>query len=118
MGRRDLAIDLGTASTLVFQQGVGIVYDEPSVVAVNPRNGEVVAIGREVAEMAGTSPGVVGPSRPLQRGVISDFEQTEQMLRVIFKRLGIGRFPRPRMLVCVPSILTPVERKAVEQAVT
>ena len=117
MSRRDLAVDLGTANTLVYQQGKGIVYHEPTLVAVNTRNGAVLGVGRHVRELTANDPGHVAAARPLQRGAITDFERTQQMMRIIFRRIGVGRFPRPRVLVCVPSLLTPVERKAVEEAV-
>jgi rod shape-determining protein MreB len=115
--RRDLAVDLGTTNTLVFQTGSGVVYLQPTVVAVNARTGEVLTAGREAWELAGNSPGHVIAARPIQRGAITDFEMAVRMIRLIFRRLGVGRFPRPRVLVTVPSGLTPVERKAVEEAV-
>lgn len=116
--RRDLALDLGTANTLVYQQGKGIVYDEPTIVAVNGRTGEVLAVGSEVWELSGRTPGSVVATRPLRHGAITDFEMTMQMVRMIFRRIGVPRFPKPHVLVCVPSSLTSVERKAVEEAVT
>jgi rod shape-determining protein MreB and related proteins len=115
--RRDIAIDLGTANTLVYQQGLGIVYDQPTVVALDSRSGQVVAVGREAWEIVGQGPGHVTAVRPLHRGAITDFELTRQMLRAILRAVGVSRFPRPRALVCVPSSLTPVERRAVEEAV-
>ena len=117
MKRGGLAIDLGTANTLVYQQGRGVVYDEPTIVALNTRTGAVLAEGRQVLDFVAKSPPHIVASRPMQRGAITDFETTQQMLRRIFRRLGIGRFPKPRVIVCVPSLLTPVERKAVEEAV-
>jgi rod shape-determining protein MreB and related proteins len=117
MSRKELAVDLGTANTLVYQQGSGIVYDEPTLVAVNSRTGDVLSVGRAVRELIAGDPGHVAATRPLQRGAITDFERTQQMMKMIFRRLGVGRFPRPRVMVCVPSLLTPVERKAVEEAV-
>lgn len=118
MSRKDLAIDLGTANTLVYQQGRGIVFDEPTVVAVNGRRGEAVAVGREAWKIAGESPSEVVAVRPLQRGAITDFDVTQQMIRMVLRTAGAGRFPKPRVLVCVASALTPVERRAVEEAVT
>jgi rod shape-determining protein MreB len=115
--RRDIAIDLGTANTLVYQQGLGIVYDQPTVVALDSRSSQVVAVGREAWEIMGQGPGHVIAVRPLHRGAITDFELTRQMLRAILRAVGVSRFPRPRALVCVPSSLTPVERRAVEEAV-
>jgi len=115
--RRDLALDLGTANTLVFQPGSGVIYAEPTVVAVNGRTGQVLTAGREAWDMVGDAPGHVIAHKPVQRGAITDFEMAVGMVRLIFRRLGIGRFPRPRVLVAVPSGLTPVERKAMEEAV-
>ena len=118
MSRRDLAIDLGSANTLVYRQGHGVVFNEPTVCAVNARSGEVLAVGREAWELAQRSPAEVTASRPLQRGVITSFELAEQMLRLILRKVGTSRFPRPRVLVCVPMVLTPVERRAVAEAAT
>jgi rod shape-determining protein MreB len=118
MSRRDLAVDLGSSNTLVYRQGHGVVFNEPTVCAVNSRSGEVLALGREAWEMAQRSPAEVTPSRPLHRGVITSFELAEQMFRVIMRKLGTSRFPRPRVLVCVPPFLTEVERRAVAEAAT
>jgi rod shape-determining protein MreB len=118
MSKRDLAIDLGTANTLVYQQGRGIVFDEPTVVALNSRRGEVMAIGREAWRIAGETPSEVVAVRPLQRGAITDFDLTQQMIRMVLRAVGVVRFPKPRVLVCVASALTAVERRAVEEAVT
>jgi rod shape-determining protein MreB and related proteins len=118
MGVRDLAIDLGTANTLVYQHEKGIVFNEPTVVATNSRDGKVLAVGRAAWEVAGKSPGNVTAARPLQRGAIADFDVTQQMMRLIFKAIAVPRFPKPRVLVSVASMLTPVERRAVEEAVT
>jgi rod shape-determining protein MreB len=118
MSARDLAVDLGTANTLVYQHERGIVFNEPTVVATNSRDGKVVAVGREAWEVAGSTPAHVTASRPLQRGAIADFDVTEQMIRLVFKAVGVSRFPKPRVLVCVASLLTPVERRAVKEAVT
>jgi rod shape-determining protein MreB len=118
MSRRDLAIDLGTANTLVYQQGRGVVFNEPTVVAMNPRSGDVVAVGREAWGIAGQAPSDLAAVRPLLRGAITDFDVTRQMIRMVLRSAGVGRFPKPRALVCVASVLTPVERRAVEEAVT
>jgi rod shape-determining protein MreB len=118
MKRGGLALDLGTANTLVYQQGRGVVYDEPTIVALNTRTGDVLAEGREVTDLTAKSPPHVVSSRPMHRGAITDYETIQQMLRHIFRRLGVGRFPKPKVIVCVPSLLTPVERKAVEEAVS
>jgi rod shape-determining protein MreB len=118
VANKDLAIDLGTANTLVYQHGRGIVYDEPTVVAVNARTGHVLSAGSRAWRMLSESPGNIQVVRPLERGVIADFEMTASMLRMIFRSLGVTRFPRPRALVCVPSTSTKVERRAVEEAVS
>jgi rod shape-determining protein MreB and related proteins len=114
----DLAIDLGTANTLVFQEGKGIVYDEPSVVAMDAREGDVLAIGEEAWEMIGRTPSRIVAVRPLRRGAITDYDVTSQMIRLIFRRVGVTRFARPKSLICVPSAITEVERRAVEEATT
>ncbi len=118
MSRRDLAIDLGTANTLVYQQGRGIVFNEPTVVAMNTRTGALVAVGREAWQAAVRAPAHIVATRPLQRGAIQDFETTRQMLRLILQAVGVSRFPKPRVLVCVSSMLTEVGRRAVDEAVT
>ena len=116
----DLAIDLGTANTLVYVKGKGIVSNEPSVVAVyrDPRgNQKILAIGEEAKEMLGRTPGNIIPIRPMKDGVIADFEVTEQMLRYfILKAHNRRTFVRPRVVVCVPSGITPVERRAVKES--
>jgi rod shape-determining protein MreB len=118
MTRRDLAIDLGTANTRVYAQGQGMVFDQPTVVGLHGRTSEVLGVGRQAWAMAAERPAEVVAVRPLARGAISNFELTEQMIRVILRAVGVTRFSRPRALVCVPSSLTPVERRAVEEAVT
>lgn len=117
MSRRDLAIDLGTANTLVYQQGKGIVYDEPTLVAMNPRTAEVLGVGSEAWRIMGSTPSNVVAVRPLSRGAITDFDVTQRMLRSILRRVGVRRFAKPRAIVCVPSAITGVERRAVEEAV-
>ena len=116
----DLAIDLGTANTLVYVKGKGVVSNEPSVVAVyrDPRgNQKILAIGEEAKDMLGRTPGNIIPIRPMKEGVIADFEVTEQMLRhFIFKAHNRKTFVRPRVVVCVPSGITPVERRAVKES--
>jgi len=116
----DLAIDLGTANTLVYVKGKGIVSNEPSIVAVyrDPRgNQKILAIGEEAKNMLGRTPGNIIPIRPMKDGVIADFEITEQMLRhFIFKAHNRRTFVRPRVVVCVPSGVTPVERRAVKES--
>jgi rod shape-determining protein MreB len=113
---RDLAIDLGTANTLVYRQGEGIVFDEPTVIALNTRTGDVLAMGDEAWEMIGRTPGNVVAMRPLRHGAITDFDITQHMIRLILRRVGVGRFPKPRVLICVPSAITEVERRAVKEA--
>jgi len=109
----DVAIDLGTANTVVFRAGEGIVLFEPSVVAIDERSREVLAVGNEARRMLGRTPATITASRPLRHGVIADFETTEQMLRHFIRRVG-GR--GADTIVCVPSALTPVERSAVVEA--
>jgi rod shape-determining protein MreB and related proteins len=87
----ELAIDLGTANTLVFRMGEGIVLNQPTVVAVNARNGEVLALGDEAWEMIGRSPSHIVAVRPLRRGAITDYETTRQMIRLILKQVGVTR---------------------------
>jgi rod shape-determining protein MreB len=113
---RQLAVDLGTANTVVFRRGEGIVLFEPSVVAVDERTGRLQAVGTQARQMIGRTPAHITATRPLRHGVIADFETTEQMLRHFVRRaLGRGR-GRTHVMVCVPSGITPVERSAVEQA--
>src|SRR2546429_3134694 len=114
--RRDLAIDLGTANTLVFREGDGIVFNEPTVIAMNSRTAEVLAMGEEAWDMIGRTPANVVAVRPLRHGAITDFDITQRMIRLILKRVGISRLAKPRVLVCVPSAITEVERRAVEEA--
>ena len=114
----DLAIDLGTANTLVFESGAGIVFNEPTVVALDASEGTVLAMGDDAWEMIGRTPARIVAVRPLRRGAITDYEVTQQMIRVILRRAGVTRFARPRVLVCVPSAITEVERRAVRDATT
>ncbi|MDQ3538341.1 MAG: rod shape-determining protein [Actinomycetota bacterium] len=113
---RDIAIDLGTANTLVWSRGQGIVLNEPTVVAVNTRNGDVLSMGHEAYSMTTNAPSHIVVDRPLRSGVITDFETTARLLRLLFGRIGLSRFSRPRVLLCVPSALTGVERRALVQA--
>ncbi|MFN2594955.1 MAG: rod shape-determining protein [Actinomycetota bacterium] len=113
---RDLAIDLGTANTLVYQRQRGILFAEPTVLALNKETGDVLAMGNEAWHMIGRTPGYIVAVRPLRSGAISDFDVTEKLIRLILQRAGVGRFSRPKVLVCVPSALTEVERRAVEEA--
>ena len=113
---RDIAIDLGTANTLVFVRGRGIVLSEPSVVAMDERNGEVLAVGDEAKRMIGRTPATISAIRPLRHGVITDFDVTEQMLRYFIERVHASRFSHPRVVMCAPSGITDVEQRAVEEA--
>ena len=113
---RDLAIDLGTANTLVYQRQRGILFSEPTVLALNKETGAVLAMGEEAWQMIGRTPGYIVAVRPLRSGAISDFDVTEKLIRLILQRSGVNRFSRPKALVCVPSALTEVERRAVEEA--
>ena len=115
-GGRDMAVDLGTANTLVYVRGRGIVLSEPSVVAVDSRTGEVHAVGVEAKRMLGRTPGSIQAIRPLKDGVIADFDVTEEMLRHFIQRVHQNRFAHPRVVVCVPSGVTGVEKRAVEEA--
>jgi rod shape-determining protein MreB len=115
-GGRDMAVDLGTANTLVYVRGRGIVLSEPSVVAIDNRSGEVHAVGVEAKRMLGRTPGTIQAIRPLKDGVIADFDVTEQMLRHFIQKVHQHRFAHPRVVVCVPSGVTGVERRAVEEA--
>ncbi|HBL09441.1 MAG TPA: rod shape-determining protein [Acidimicrobiaceae bacterium] len=113
---RDLAIDLGTANTLVYVRGEGIVLAEPSVIAMNKRTGDVIAMGREAWKMIGRTPAHIVAVRPLRKGAITDFEVTQRMVRMLLERVGVSRFNRPKVLICVPSAITAVERRAVTDA--
>jgi rod shape-determining protein MreB len=116
LGGRDLAVDLGTANTLVYMRGRGIVLSEPSVVAIDSRTGEVHAVGIEAKRMLGRTPGTITAIRPLKDGVIADFDVTEEMLRHFIQKVHQSRFAHPRVVVCVPSGVTGVEKRAVEEA--
>ena len=114
---RDIGIDLGTANTLVYMRGKGIVMREPSVVAVDLKKDEVMAVGTEAKEMIGRTPGSISAIRPLKDGVIADFDGTAAMLRHFIKAaLKATWAHRPRLIVCIPSGVTEVERRAVEDA--
>lgn len=116
---QDIAIDLGTANSLVYVRGRGIVMREPSVVAVNKKTGQVLAIGEEAREMVGKTPSHIVATKPLVSGVISDFEVTEQMLRYFIEKARERKFllsPRPRVIVGIPCGVTEVEKKAVQDA--
>jgi len=112
----DLAIDLGTANTLVYARGRGIILFEPTVIALNSRTQEVLAMGNQAWHMIGRTPGHIVAVRPLRGGAITDFEITQRLIRLIFERSGVNRLQRARVLVCVPSGITHVEQRAVLEA--
>ncbi|HJN75373.1 MAG TPA: rod shape-determining protein [Myxococcota bacterium] len=117
---RDLAIDLGTANTLVWAEGRGVVLDEPSVVAVTTTDagtyGDVLAVGTEAREMLGRTPSGIVAMRPIRNGSIDDFQVTEEMLRAFIRRAGGAGMVKPRVVVCVPLGLTEVEKRAVHES--
>src|SRR3989344_7531231 len=116
---KDIGVDLGTANTLVYVRDRGIVINEPSVVAINKKTGQLLAIGKDAKKMIGKTPEHIVAVKPLRAGVISDFEITEQMLRHFFEEVHGDDFyvlPRPRVVIGIPSGVTEVEKKAVEEA--
>lgn len=117
MFSNDLAIDLGTANTLVYVRGKGIVINEPSVVAIEKRTGQLLAVGLDAKKMLGRTPGNIVAIRPMKDGVIADFEMAEKMLRhFITKAHNRNTFVRPRIIICVPSKITQVEQRAVRDS--
>ena len=120
MSRADIGIDLGTANVLVYVSGKGIVLEEPSVVAIDKKDNSVLAVGEEARRMIGRTPGNIVAIRPLRDGVISDYDVTEKMLKYFINKVvdkkGFGRFFMPRIMVCVPTGVTEVEKRAVEEA--
>ncbi len=114
---RDMAVDLGTANTLVYVRGRGIVLNEPSVVAINSKTGAILAVGTEAKRMMGRTPSHITVVRPLKDGVIADFEVTEKMLRYFIQKVHKRRWlAKPRCVICVPSGITGVKQRAVEEA--
>jgi rod shape-determining protein MreB len=114
---RDMGIDLGTANTLVYVKSKGIVLEEPSIVAIDKSKKRILAVGKEAKRMVGRTPGNIVAVRPLKNGVIADFETTEKMLRYFIQMVHKNiAFARPRIVICVPSGITPVEKKAVIEA--
>jgi rod shape-determining protein MreB len=113
---RDIAIDLGTANTLIYVRGLGVVLNEPSVVAVDVSDGRPVAVGSEAKRMMGRTPGHIQVIRPLKDGVIADFDVCEKMLRHFIQQIHSSRWSKPRMVICVPSGITGVEQRAVQDA--
>ena len=112
----DLAIDLGTANTLVFVKGRNVVLDEPSIVAIRKHTQEIVAFGSQAREMVGRTPGEIITIRPLKDGVIADFDLAEQMIRYFIRKALPTRIPRPRIAICVPTGITEVEKRAVRDS--
>ena len=115
---QDIGIDLGTATVIAYIKGKGIVLREPSVVAVDNNTGEVVAVGNEARRMLGRTPGNIVATRPLRDGVISDYTVTEKMLKYFIKKVGGKSIFAPRIMICIPSRVTEVEKKAVIDAAT
>ena len=113
---RDIAIDLGTANTLIYVRGQGVVLNEPSVVALDVSDGKPVAVGHEAKRMMGRTTGHIRAVRPLKDGVIADFDVCEKMLRYFIQKVHSSRWSKPRMLICVPSGITGVEQRAVQDA--
>ena len=116
---KDIGIDLGTASTLVYVRGRGIVINEPSVVAINQKTGQIISIGEEAKRMVGRTPSQIVATRPLVAGVVSDFEVTEEMLKYFIRKVHeetSSLFARPRVVIGIPSGVTEVEKRAVEDA--
>ena len=114
---KDIGIDLGTANVLIYIKGEGIVLNEPSVVAIDTDNKKVVAVGHEASEMLGRTPGKVKAIKPMKDGVIADFEITEIMLDYFIRKIHARNFlSRPRILICCPSNITPVEKNAIKEA--
>jgi rod shape-determining protein MreB and related proteins len=111
-----MAVDLGTANTVVYVRGKGVVLDEPSVVAVNTKDSRPLAVGTEAKRMVGRTPAHIQAIRPLKDGVIADFDICEKMLRYFIERVYHGRWGKPRMVICVPSGITGVEQRAVQEA--
>ena len=114
---KDVGIDLGTANTLVYMKGKGIIMREPSVVAVDTKSDEVRCVGAEAKAVIGRTPGSIVAVRPLKDGVIADFDITANMLETFLKKAcGNSMFSRPRVVICIPSGVTEVERRAVREA--
>ena len=114
---RDLALDLGTANTLVYRSGHGIVFNEPTVVALHGNTGEVLAMGEDAWRAIGGDSGNVVAMRPLRAGTMTEFDITQRMLQAVLRRVGVSRLVRPRVLVSVPSMSSEVEKRAIEEAV-
>ena len=114
---RDIGIDLGTANVLIYIKGKGIVLNEPSVVVIDTENQKVLAVGQEASEMIGKTPGKIKVIKPMKDGVIADFELTEIMLNMFIKKIKARKlFSKPRILICCPTNITPVEKNAIIEA--
>lgn len=113
---RDLAVDLGTATTLVYRMGEGIVLREPTLAAVHAATGQLVAIGEEAWSTIGDDSGGVIGVRPLRSGTVTDYEATQMFLEAVMRQVGVARFPRPQVLICIPSGAGEVERRALKEA--
>ena len=116
MFSKDIGIDLGTANTLIYMKGKGIVLREPSVVAVDIKNHRVLAVGNSAKQMIGRTPGSIKAIRPLKDGVIADFDITANMLKEFIRKVSGGSFSKPRIIICIPSGVTEVEKRAVDEA--
>ena len=114
----DIGIDLGTASVLVYVKGKGVVLNEPSVVAVDKQTGKILAVGERAQKMLGRTPGNIVAIRPLREGVISDYEMTERMIKEFIRKVMGFRLFKPNVVMCVPSVITEVEERAVIDAGT
>ena len=113
----EVGIDLGTANVLVYIKGKGVVMNEPSVVALNKDTDEILAVGEEARQMLGRTPSNIIAVRPLRDGVVSDYDITERMLKYFIKKTcGSGRFFKPKIMICIPSGVTEVEKRAVREA--
>ena len=112
---RGIAVDLGTATTIVYVRGEGVVLEEPSVAALDARTDRLLAVGGAAKEMIGRTPANIRTVRPLKEGVIADFGVCEKMLRYFIQQVHSNRFAKPRMVICVPSGITPVEQRAVQE---
>lgn len=112
----DIAIDLGTANTLIYMKGKGILLDEPSIVARSTHDGEVLAVGSDAKEMLGKTHRDISTIRPLKDGVIADFEMSDAMIRGFIRKINMSRIARPRIVICIPSGITEVEKRAVRDS--
>ncbi len=112
----DIAIDLGTANTLIHMRGAGIVINEPSIVSKSMKTGKIIAVGNEARDMLGRTHPNITTIRPMKDGVIADFEMTDGMLQGFIKKIQLSRFARPKMVICVPSGITEVEKRAVQES--